>query len=654
MDIAARLTDLFELRITAYVVVLSAVVISGYSAYRTIRGNGSTMRKYGIAAITAGFFVLYVTATFSVVRLTREVPRVLMISPDLTKEIPRDTRDIRIVFASPVLYDTITVHTFPETEYAIERHGYLRNLVPWGTVLTLKATTTLPPGESIQLYLANIEGPLTEGYGGEREMSLRVADPMVIAVNPPDESTDISVTQTIDVRLSESIVAASEWRVESRPAHAFSVERAGSDILRLHPDDPLQQGVSYTITLMHTPAVLSHPDQRVISRLPEREKARIRLSTVRPALVSGFSPQGYSVNPEDSLSLTFDEPMDPESVRTLLAIEPPTDLSATWNEDYNRLSLVHGGLEKNTNYSVTLRAGARTAIGESLEHDAMYLFRTAGPLMLTDSDPEDKAPEVRVNSEISLTFNQPVSPDIGQYITITPHVRTKISVDNNTVTILPVDGFSERSTYTVQIKKGAPSLYGLLLEEEKSLVFTTTSSYFLLEIPMYHQQTNFTCNIAAARMLLGFRGISVTEQDLISITGLGGKRGSGNPHNGYVDDFGTFWDPVYKAVTAYRPARLIRSGSLTEILTEVANGNPVMTWGQNGWSDPHDISWTSADGTYIYAINGMHSMVVRGYEGTAENPTRIYVNDPWRGQYALSIAEFTRRWKYYYMALVID
>jgi uncharacterized protein YvpB len=99
---------------------------------------------------------------------------------------------------------------------------------------------------------------------------------------------------------------------------------------------------------------------------------------------------------------------------------------------------------------------------------------------------------------------------------------------------------------------------------------------------------------------------------------------------------------------------MITSGKLSDIIAELKKGNPVMTWGQNGWSTPRDISWTSSDGTFIHAINGMHSTVVRGFSGPDNNPTQIYLNDPWRGQYAIATSEFKRRWNYFLMAMVVD
>jgi uncharacterized protein YvpB len=98
---------------------------------------------------------------------------------------------------------------------------------------------------------------------------------------------------------------------------------------------------------------------------------------------------------------------------------------------------------------------------------------------------------------------------------------------------------------------------------------------------------------------------------------------------------------------------LLRNASLTDVLNEVEQGNPVMVWAQNLWSTPTDISWTATDGTSVYAISGMHSYVVKGYNGTKTNPTSIIVNDPWRGTWSIATTNFTRVFNYFKTALVV-
>jgi uncharacterized protein YvpB len=222
------------------------------------------------------------------------------------------------------------------------------------------------------------------------------------------------------------------------------------------------------------------------------------------------------------------------------------------------------------------------------------------------------------------------------------------------MTFYPDKLLSFGTEYQIRLKAGIKSVNGSDSASEYGFSFTTAPEEFSIKMPYYRQETAFTCNIAAARMLLAFRGINISENGLKTEIGTSGSRGNGNPHLGYTAEYGTYWEPVAKTVSKYRPYRLFENWTLSELLREIVKGNPVMIWGQNGWSDPHEISWTNPDGTRIYAINGMHSYVVRGFVGTQADPTEILVNDPWRGITSISTAEFIRRWNYFKTALVLD
>src|SRR5690606_19646403 len=94
---------------------------------------------------------------------------------------------------------------------------------------------------------------------------------------------------------------------------------------------------------------------------------------------------------------------------------------------------------------------------------------------------------------------------------------------------------------------------------------------------------------------------------------------------------------------------MVKSGwTLAEVCAEIEKGNPIVTWGQNGWSTDTPRNWTATDGTYITGFSGMHSVVMIGCEGDPNNPTYIYIQDPWRkwGN-KLTAAEMLRRWAYF-------
>ncbi len=654
MGYAERLISLFEVRLVTYVGFLAVTAMSGYFLFRAIRGGSSVRRKTVLALALAGSLALSITGTVRLVRMLKGVPRVLFTDPGKGSRLLAASPDIRVRFSAPVVWSSLVVNTNPPTELTVRTSGLPGIPLPAGTAVTLVPKTTLPPGTELMVYFSDMKGPFTEGYGGEQLLEFNVDDPAVSETEPGSDRPEISPSQEFRFKLFPPLAAPEEWTARSDPDHPLTLEVIRPTEVRIRPDKPFRQGSSYRIMLIHTPRIINRTDASVLTVLEPRIKSDIPVTVVKPVFVSSFTPNGNAVNPSDPLSITFDQPMDTESLTDRIAISPSVSLTTRWDRDTNTLRLSHDDFQKNTEYTVTLLKGIRTERGGTLEENSPFSFHTAGPLTVTGTKPGNSDRNVQADTPLTVTFDQDVPESVTDHIRIEPETEGSYTVSGKTVVFKPKETLKSDTEYSVTIDSGTPSVYGLPSSSERTVTFKTVPDQVLLAVPFYKQQTYFTCNIAAARMLLAYRSVQVTERELIDKIGLGGKRGSGNPHVGYVDDFGTFWEAVIKGVTAYRGARLVSGSKLTEILTEVKKGNPVMTWGQNGWSDPHEISWTASDGTPIKAYNGMHSVVVRGFVGSVERPTLIYVNDPWRGQYTIGTEEFMRRWRYYGMAMVIE
>jgi uncharacterized protein YvpB len=612
-------------------------------------------RSTKVILIGASFFLWVATgyAGLQMVHRLIAVPQIRRIMPRQGETIDPLHPDLHILFDAPVRVSSVSVHTFPEIDFTVRPSGYFWNLSPWATQITLVPKTTIPTGEHFMVYLANIEGPFTRGFGGEQLLEVMTPETAITDITPADNSPDVSDTQSFTVH-STTAVTADEWSVGMNPAADMVITKTDSKTILISPGEPLRQSTSYTMKINHTPTMVDRVTGETVKKFEPNTKMNVYFTTVRAAFVSTFTPEGTGVNPADDLRITFEESMDKAEVFKHITITPAADLRPSWGDDDKTLTLSHGTLAKDTDFTVTFTAGLSTAKGGTLEKDAAFHFRTAGRLTLTDVSPAKNATNVFADSTIRMTFDQDIPVSIADHLVIHPDVPGKTTVSGSALEFTPAKPLPYETRYSVTLTAGAVSMYGLPTPADETFTFTTAPNQITLPVPYYKQQTLFTCNIAAARMLLAYRGINVTESDLINAIGLGGKRGTGNPYKGYVDDYGTYWDAVVRGVSSYRPTRLITSGKLSDIIAEIKKGNPVMTWGQNGWSDPHDISWTSMDGTFIKAINGMHSAVVRGYSGQDANPTQIFLNDPWRGQYAIPTAEFMRRWSYVGMAMVVD
>lgn len=186
-----------------------------------------------------------------------------------------------------------------------------------------------------------------------------------------------------------------------------------------------------------------------------------------------------------------------------------------------------------------------------------------------------------------------------------------------------------------------------------------------LPVSDHRQEHSLSCEVAALKIALSAHGISVSESELISklpfdpapkIPGSWGdpNRGFVGKINGkmLVDGYGVYWDPIAQLGENYAPTQVIRNGSAADIARQISGGNPVIIWGYFGRRAAYH--WRSSAGQPIQAINGEHTRVVYGYDGTVENPTRFYLLDPLYGRMNWSTEQLMHNWSALgHMAVVV-
>ncbi|HLC94140.1 MAG TPA: Ig-like domain-containing protein [Patescibacteria group bacterium] len=344
---------------------------------------------------------------------------------------------------------------------------------------------------------------------------------------------------------------------------------------------------------------------------------------------------------DNVVRLLLEKPLQPDTQYTVTITKTPIIYEIKNNTTIKR------GKKKET-YTFSFR---------TTNTDSTYSFKpseTERHIVVSSSSPQDLEDEISVSSPIIITFDQEVATESAQsHFSISPYIDGSFSWIGKTMTFVPTSPFAFNIAYTAEVKKGVTSINGLDLNNDFRFQFKTAPKQFILDVPYHKQEENFTCNIAALRMLLSYRGTQIDEKTLKNDIGQSGSRGNGNPYEKYVKGYGVYWDPILMEAQKYRGSQLFKDWTIRDIIAEVRKNNPVMVWGQNGWSHPHEISWETPDGTYVYAINGMHSYVVKGYIGDAQNPTHIVVNDPWRGVKNLPIDQFIKLWNYFKVALVV-
>lgn len=179
------------------------------------------------------------------------------------------------------------------------------------------------------------------------------------------------------------------------------------------------------------------------------------------------------------------------------------------------------------------------------------------------------------------------------------------------------------------------------------------------KVPFKRQEHPITCEVAALRMALNYLGINVTEEELIEELVFDTREPKsyrniwGDPDNGFVGDvngsvflgtgYGVYEKPIFDLALRYRDAAIIEQATLSKVLSEVKEGNPVIVWGL--LNNKNLMTWRTRKGKEVEAYPGEHTRVVMGYTGTISNPNSIILMDTLYGKISMSKAQFLADWK---------
>ncbi len=180
-----------------------------------------------------------------------------------------------------------------------------------------------------------------------------------------------------------------------------------------------------------------------------------------------------------------------------------------------------------------------------------------------------------------------------------------------------------------------------------------------LAIPFHHQEHTLSCEVASLLMALKYKGANVTESELIQqlpVSDPGPRHPDntwGDPNVGFVGDingkmpntgYGVYEQPIYDLASKYRTAKILKNPSVTDLITELTNGNPIVVWGVVVGRS-RDISWKTPEGKVIKAKLDEHARTLIGFTGTSDNPQLMILQDPIYGEIRLKVADFMKNWE---------
>jgi uncharacterized protein YfaS (alpha-2-macroglobulin family) len=190
--------------------------------------------------------------------------------------------------------------------------------------------------------------------------------------------------------------------------------------------------------------------------------------------------RGEELQLDNPIILTFDQPMDHNSVEKALQVSPRMDGKFTWTSDNVVSFKPSTGWDRAKSYTIILTDTAKSAKGLILARPESFNVSTIGYLEVAQTIPAADAQDVSADSKITLLFNRPVVSltSIGQQSSLPSPVKFDPPIDGqgewlNTSIYLyrPSKPLAAGTTYTGSVAAGLADTTGALLEKDVTWSF---------------------------------------------------------------------------------------------------------------------------------------------------------------------------------------
>lgn len=496
---------------------------------------------------------------------------------------------------------------YPETKIVVYVVG-LKRLFPGGAIHE----------QSIELFSPKLPS-ITEVYPKDGQQNVSIGDPFEIVFDAP----------------SGEFV---DWVYEISPQIDFVVDKSDNKHKLVFPK-PLLQDREYSLSISRAGRSYRVNDFSDVEKGDVELMRKITFKTVASPFIKLFDQQGNGMRADAPIKIVFSESMNPVSVAATFRLGPTTTGNIQWEDEKTFIFSPEHEFKRGTEYIIKFLSGMENIYGGKTDHDIELHFSVPGAVKVSSISPKDTSRGISVDlSRLVIEFDQAVDHASAQSsFSLSPNIAGSFSWDGNKMLYSFSRSLDHSTKYSIQLKRGIKTVYGLDSNQDYNYSFTTKDKTFSLAIPMYYQSETFTCNIAATRMVLASKGTKLSEDSIKAAIGEGG-----DPNANWVEGYGVHWGPVYNFISKYRTVSLKRNWNVVDLVKEVQKGNSVIVWGHNQLSSSGAFELDSGATGY----RGMHSVVVKGFVGNVDNPTSIIVNDPWRGPRTMSVSSFKSLWGY--------
>lgn len=222
----------------------------------------------------------------------------------------------------------------------------------------------------------------------------------------------------------------------------------------------------------------------------EISPAFVSLAPIPPSVIETAPVSGEELDPNGSLTLYFDQPMNPESVEAAFQIQPSADGDFEWLRQDTLRFTPSAPLNRDSNYRINLASTARSAADLNLSQPFSFSFHTTGFIEVTQVQPLSGSTEVDPAAAITVVFNRPIVPlqlegELPQPLTFEPAVEGSGEwIDTGVYVFRPIDGLAGGVGYIATVRAGLSDATGGILPEAYSWSFVTSRPRLLSIMPL--------------------------------------------------------------------------------------------------------------------------------------------------------------------------
>jgi len=409
-------------------------------------------------------------------------PAIVESNPSPRAELPL-LSPVTFYFNQPMQRDSV--------ESALEVEPTVEGSLSWqnDSILVFKPEQPLAPKSRV-VFTLKPEARAANGLALQQPISLEYQTAGYLSLTqilPEPGAYDVDPTSAVVVAFNRPIVPLGADQADLEPAFTLDPAPPGrgewinTSTYIFYPDPQLDGGKTYTVRLA---ADIQSLDGSPLEQLdePMRPANEWSFITAAPRLVSVEpDPQAGAIRLDPEFVLTFNQPMDAQSVEGAFALmeagKAPISGMATWSTDGTVMTFTPEGLlSRDAAYTLRLASEASARGGTPLDGSFTAEYRTVPDLAVVSTDPTQGGVKEMYMS-VTVKLNGPVlDKGLNDYVRFEPAVSSLQVYWSEFDRSLSIGGYFDPATdYTLRISPDLPDPWGGVLGEEFTLRFTNAS-----------------------------------------------------------------------------------------------------------------------------------------------------------------------------------